>query len=243
MQDTSHLHITFYIDTVEDPKATAEAGVPKFKDVEMVKIMFAGDRNSVLVAPANDTSFCPERREQVPYKEQFPRHYAAFKEQRELHADGTPIDQLPGITGSRIAEFKAQKVFTVEALAAIDGTALGKLGMGAREWKVKAQAWLDKAREGAIDSKLAAQNEALQAQLAAMAETIKQLQKGQASKADDEDDGKVEVVQDGPFAGNTAEDLKRYIQIQTGKGVKGRPGLATLKVMAEELSAQVETSA
>lgn len=243
MQDTSHLHITFYIDTVEDPKATAEAGVPKFKDVEMVKIMFAGDRNSVLVAPANDTSFCPERREQVPYKEQFPRHYAAFKEQRELHADGTPIDQLPGITGSRIAEFKAQKVFTVEALAALDGTALGKLGMGAREWKVKAQAWLDKAREGAIDSKLAAQNEALQAQLAAMAETIKQLQKGQASKADDEDDGKVEVVQDGPFAGNTAEDLKRYIQIQTGKGVKGRPGIATLKVMAEELASKAEADA
>jgi hypothetical protein len=243
MQDTSHLHITFYIDTIEDPAATAREGVPKFKDVEMVKIMFAGDRNSVLVAPASDTSFCPELREQIAYREQFPRHYAAFKEQRELHADGTPIDQLPGITGSRVAEFKAQKVFTVEALAAIDGTALGKLGMGAREWKMKAQSWLDKAREGAIDSKLAAQNEALQAQLAAMAETIKALQKAGSPKAEDEDDGKIEVVTEGPFAGNTAEDLKRYIQIQTGKGVKGRPGLATLKTMAEELAAAAEASA
>jgi hypothetical protein len=153
-----------------------------------------------------------------------------------MHADGTPVDQLPGITGSKVAEFKAQKVFTVEALAALDGTALNRLGMGAREWKVKAQNWLEKAKEGAIDSKLAAQNEQLQAQLAAMQETIRQLQAGGMAKAEDDGEPKIEVVTEGQFQGNTAEDLKRYIQIQTGKGVKGRPSLATLKTMAEELA-------
>lgn len=234
MQDTSHLHITFYVETVEDARATAEAGFPKFKDVEMVKIMIAGDRNSVLVAPANDMSFCPERREQMPYKEQFPRHYAAFREQRELHADGTPIEQLPGITGSKAAELKAQKVFTVEALAALDGTALNRLGMGARELKGRAETWLTRAREGAIDSKLAAQNEALQAQLDAMRETIRNMQTGQS--VDMDEPAKIEVVTEGRFVGHSSDDLKRYIQTHTGKGLKGRPSLATLKSMAEEIA-------
>lgn len=235
MKDTSHLHITFYVETVEDARATAEAGFPKFKDVEMVKIMIAGDRNSVFVAPANDTGFCEVERRQVAWKDQFPRHYAAFREQRELHADGTPLEQLPGITGSKVAELKAQKVFTVEALAALDGTALNRLGMGARELKTRAETWLSRAREGAIDSKLAAQNAALQAQLDAMRETIRAMQTGQS--VDMDEPAKIEVVTDGRFAGHSADDLKRYIQGHTGKGLKGRPSLATLRTMAEEIAA------
>lgn len=242
MQDTSHLHIEFFVQTQEDAKATREAGFPKFKDVEMVRVRFVGDRNQELVAPADDVTFCPEQRIQLTYKDQFPRHYAAFKENRGNLVDGTPLEELPGITGSKVAEFKAQKVFTIESLAQLDGTQLNRLGMHAREWKNRATKWLSDAKEGAIDAKLAAQNADLQEQLKAMAAQIALLSGNGAPVVEDKTP-KIEVVQTGHFAGHTADDLKRFIQTKTGTGVKGRPSLNTLMTMAEDLVAKEELSA
>jgi len=238
MEDTSHLHIEFFSQTVEDEVATAQLGIPKFKDVEFVRIKYVGDKHSELVAPASDQTFCPERREQIMWKEQFPRHYAAFAENRSILVDGTPLDELPGITGSRVAEFKAQRVFSVEALAGLDGTLLQRLGPGAREWKGKAETWLMKAREGALDTKLAAQNAQMQDQLASLRAQIEAM----GGKATDEP-VKAEVVTEGKFIGHSAGDLRRYIEATTGTKVKGNPKLATLKTMAEEVANAAEINA
>jgi len=238
MQDTSHLHIEFFSQTVEDAAATAQAGIPKFKDVEFVRIKYVGDKHSELVAPANDFTFCPERREQIMWKEQFPRHYAAFVENRATLVDGTPLDELPGITGSKVAELKAQRVFSIEALAGLDGTLLQRLGPGAREWKGKAETWLAKAREGALDTKLAAQNAQMQEQLAALRAQIEAM--GATPSAEPV---KAEVVTEGRFIGHTASDLRRYIEATTGSKVKGNPKLATLTAMAEEVAGVAEISA
>lgn len=238
MQDTSHLHIEFFSQTVEDAAATAQLGLPKFKDVEFVRIKYVGDKHSELVAPANDFTFCPERREQIMWKEQFPRHYAAFVENRATLVDGTPLDELPGITGSKVAELKAQRVFSIEALAGLDGTLLQRLGPGAREWKGKAEAWLMKAREGALDTKLAAQNAQMQEQLAALKAQIEAM--GGTPSAEPV---KAEVVTEGRFVGHTASDLRRYIEATTGSKVKGNPKLATLTAMAEEVASAAEIKA
>jgi hypothetical protein len=190
------------------------------------------------VAPASDQTFCPERREQIMWKEQFPRHYAAFAENRSILVDGTPLDELPGITGSRVAEFKAQRVFSVEALAGLDGTLLQRLGPGAREWKGKAETWLMKAREGALDTKLAAQNAQMQDQLASLRAQIEAM----GGKATDEP-VKAEVVTEGKFIGHSAGDLRRYIEATSGTKVKGNPKLSTLKTMAEEVANAAEINA
>ena len=242
MQDTSHLHIEFYIETVEDEAASRAEGIPKFKDVEMVKVKFVGDNKSVLVNPAHSVSYDPDERRQMTYAERFPRHYAAFKESNAEYVDGTPINQLPGIIASRIAEFKAQQIHSIEALARLDGPQLSKLGMHGREWKTKAQDWLEKAKEGALESRLAAQNDELKAQLKEMQNQIAAMQSGPAPKASKED-GKIEVVQEGRFAGHTASDLRTYIKELAGTSVKGNPSLATLKTMAEELAATAEAAA
>jgi hypothetical protein len=238
MQDTSHLHIEFFSQTVEDAAASAQLGVPKFKDVEFVRIKYVGDKHSELVAPADDFTFCPERRMQVRWKDQFPRHYAAYAENRSVLIDGTPLDELPGITGSRVAEFKAQRVYTIEALAGLDGTLLQRLGPGAREWKGKAESWLMRARDNAVDTKLAQQNAAMQEQLASLRAQIEAM----GGKATDEP-VKVEVVTEGRFIGHSASDLRRYIEATTGSKVKGNPKLATLKTMAEEVAGAAEIDA
>lgn len=239
MEDTSHLHIEFFVDTVEDAKATRESGFPRFKDQEMIRIRMVGDKNTVLVNPADAISYDPEAREQMTYKQRFPRHYAAFLAGREYHGDGTPIDQLPGITGAKIAEFKGQNIHTIEALAQMDGPTLNKLGMFARDWKDKASGWLEKAKESALDSKLAQQNEALQAQLRIMQEKLAQIESDRGEvKPEPKADPKAEVVTEGQFAGHTASDLRTYIKSVSGTAVKGNPSLATLRAMAEDVAAQ-----
>jgi hypothetical protein len=238
MRDTSHLHIEFYVATEEDEKASRETGMPKFKDTEMVRIKFVGDRNQEIGAPAHSLSFDPDERMQMTYAERFPRHYAAFKENRADYVDGTPLDQLPGITGSKIAEFKAQKVFTIEALAQLEGGALTKLGMHARDWKNKAAIWLERAKDGAIEAKLAAQNADLQAQLDEMRKMIAGAgMTGVVSK----DTPKIEVVQHGPFAGHTASDLRTFIKAKGGSW-KGNPGLETLLAMASDIMSAEEAA-
>jgi hypothetical protein len=241
MQDTSHLHIEFFIETIEDEVASAAEGIPKFKDVELIRIKFVGDNKSVLVNPAHSVSYDPDERRQMTYAERFPRHYAAFKESNAEYVDGTPINQLPGIIASRVAEFKAQQIHSIEALAQLDGPQLTRLGMHGREWKTKALTWLEKAKEGALESRLAAQNDDLRAQLKEMQDQFAAMRAGTAMPA--KDDAKIDVVQDGRFAGHTASDLRIYIKELAGTAVKGNPSLSTLKAMAEELAATAEAAA
>jgi hypothetical protein len=236
VQDTSHLHIEFYVTAEEDPVATRAEGVPKFKDVEMVRIRFVGDRNQEVVAPAHAKTFDPEERIECTYAEKFPRHYAAFKETGGGFIDGTPIEELPGITSSKVAEFKAQKVFSIEALAQIEGAALTRLGMFGRDWKNKATAWIAAAKEGAIDAKLAAQNADLMAQLKAMQDRLDAMGAAPAKAKDAEEAPKVPVVEAGPFAGHTAADLRTFVKAKGGT-IKGNPSLDTLLAMAVDIMA------
>lgn len=235
MEDTRHLFIEFFTQAEADELKTRETGLETYTDVEKVKIQFVGDPKSVLVAPAHAMSFDSEARTQMTYAQKFPRHYQAFKEQNADLVDGTPLSELPGITASRIAEFKGKKVNSIEALAQMDGTPLASLGMHGREWKNKAQAWLDKAKDGAVDSKLAAQNEALQGQLAAMAKRLEAMEKGGATSKVPEPAADAETVEDGPFQGWDKSKLRAHIKERTGSAVKGQPALDTLKAMAEEL--------
>jgi hypothetical protein len=62
-------------------------------------------------------------------------------------------------------ELKALGVNTVEQLASLDGTPLKQLGMGGREMKNQAQAYLDNAAGSADVTNLAAQVAALTQQL------------------------------------------------------------------------------
>jgi hypothetical protein len=95
-----------------------------------------------------------------------------------------------------------------------------------------------KAREGALDTKLAAQNAQMQDQLASLRAQIEAM----GGKATDEP-VKAEVVTEGRFMGHTAGDLRRYIEATSGTKVKGNPKLATLKTMAEEVASAAEINA
>jgi phage shock protein A len=76
------------------------------------------------------------------------------------------------MTPALVRNFAVSNIYTVEQLASLSDNAIQAVGMGTREWKTKAQAYLDRAAEGAGASALAAENEQLKNDLAAMKQQL-----------------------------------------------------------------------
>lgn len=236
MDDTKHLHIEFYSKPVENRSKSAAEGRPIFEDVEHVKIRHVGDKNRVNVAPAHEKfRMEPSIGRYITYAEAFPRHYEAFKQGEADMGEGTPISELPFLTNAKRAELKALNVHTAEALANLEGTPLQRLGMGARGLKDQAQAYIDKASDSRLETKLAAENaelrdrmERLEAQLAGADKAI--------AKFDHNGDGKPGGSKaKSVFDDMTVDDLKAFIKDRTGSTPKGNPKKETLVAMCEEV--------
>ena len=253
--DTSHLFIEFKPEKVENPAKTKEAGRPIFDDIELCSIQRVGDQKTWSFHPAEERSIYIRDKggvgRYVTYAECYYEHYKAFKEGLARAQSGTPIEELPFLSSAKRAELKALNIHTAEALAQLDGTPLSRLGMGGREMKNQAQAYLDRAKEGAVDAKLAAQNARLQDEIEKMRETLANVmerlsptaRKKVEAEAEEEEKAEDEKLDERGLPANVAEfedwtddELRAFIKERTGTGVRGQPAHETLVRMAEEAS-------
>jgi hypothetical protein len=136
--------------------------------MEVCDIRFAGSRN-MSTFPAISVSHWnidPESGEQVPvtYAERFQRQYRQFKEQAHQTKAGTPLQYVPFLTEGKRAELRALNIYTVEALAVIDGQELKNLGQYGRDLKNKAQEFIESSKHNAPNLELQAELDALRAQ-------------------------------------------------------------------------------
>lgn len=89
-----------------------------------------------------------------------------FKANEAAHDfGGTPLKMWPRIDRGLQATLNSFNVFTVEALAELSDTNLQNLGMGSRELREQAKAWLEQAKGNSDTSKLVADNENLRLEL------------------------------------------------------------------------------
>ena len=136
------LGVAFYVKAVENPRKSKEAGRPIFDNKEYVHIRFPADNKRELHAPAHDMHYVTHLKRQMTYAERFPEVYKAFKESGETVVNGTPIAELPSLTEAQRAELRAQKIMTVEQLANLPDATIKRMGMGAREMRNQAEAYL-----------------------------------------------------------------------------------------------------
>jgi hypothetical protein len=106
--------------------------------------------------------------------------YAKYIEQykaQEAGSDlgGTPLKMWPRMDRPTVAMLAAVNIFTVEALAGINDTGLQNLGMGARELREQAKAWLENANDTGGISKYIAENETLKDKVAELQDTNRNL--------------------------------------------------------------------
>lgn len=196
--------------TQEDVAASKAEGRPIFKEMEVVEIRIAGDRNYAPVFPAHDI-WVSDHGEPMTYAERFKDAYARFAEGREQVADGTPLSELPFLTEAKRATLRALKIYTAEALAGLNDNKIKSLGGDGHELKAQADAYLKAAKGGAQANAMAAEIETLRAQVAEL-----------SGKGDAPEDGEKEA-------------LKAQIADLTGSRPRGNPSVETLREMLSDL--------
>lgn len=245
---TKHLHIEFKNVAVENRTRSFTEGRPIFDQQEQVHIKFVGDTRKELVAPAHEKCLRdPATNQWVSYAQLYHRHYEAFKTGEAAVGEGTPISELPFLTEARRAELRALHIHTAEALTQLEGTNLSRLGMFGRELKEQAKAYIERARETALESRLSAENATLKAQIDALTLQVQTMQMPaaatQAREMPDVSDlttAQLSASDESPsaFMGWDDATLKAFIKERTGATPKGHPSHQTLVRLAEEAHAK-----
>lgn len=229
MAPTTGMVITFRNHVIPDEVASKAQGRPIFRDMEVCDIRLAGQR-ALYTFPATETEPNATRAagHEISYAEVYSEQYKAFKSGESQPAGGTPLSEAPFLTEGKRRELKALGVHTVETLAAIDGTPLKHLGVGGREMKTQAQAYLANAAGAADVTGMAATIASLQQQL----EDQRELMASFANR------GVRPAVEPGPAGedegpGVTLDDLtdaqlKSFIKDRSGEPVRGNPSRETL---------------
>lgn len=170
--DIDSLAIQFFTEAKEDRAESEKLGRKVFKDVDMIRIKWVGDRGRELIAPAD--AQCTAYKDGVlvhtTYAEKHAVHYEKFKAGQE-QIIGIPLEMMEWVTPSKRAELKAVNVRTVEQLAGMSDRDLKKLGVGYRELREEAQGHLARATDEGARAVLEARIKELEARLAAGEQT------------------------------------------------------------------------
>jgi hypothetical protein len=220
---------------IKNEGRSIKEGRPIYDDMEICEIRFAGSRN-VSVFPAlafSHWTIDPETQEQiaVTYAERFQRQYRQFKEHTMQTKSGTPLAQVPFLTEARRAELRALNIYTIEALAQVDGQELKNLGSYGRDLKNKAIEFIADAKVGAPTAEMMAELEALRARNQILEEDNKLM-----ATATEKDD----VKTGGPFDHMSVDMLRDFIKTNTGHMPHGSLNRKTLVRMATEAQQKVD---
>ena len=154
----------FFVKFEANPRKSELEGRPICDEVELCRILIAGDNQNEHVEPVTEATI-----------RRFPEAYAAWKAGRKKRLiEGTPLRQWPAIPAIKVAELEALNVFSVEALAGLADNLLGR-GFDLRDWRTKAQAWLDQAKDTAAVMRYAAEAERMRDEVKRMADDIKRM--------------------------------------------------------------------
>jgi len=204
---------------------TAKEGRPIYDDMEVVEIRFPGRRDwqPFPASAFSHWALDPQTGGQTPisYAERFSRQYRQFKEHSSQTKAGTPLDHVPFLTEARRAELRALNIYTVEALASVDGQELKNLGTGGRDMKNAAMEFIATARANAPNTQLAAEVEALRARNQVLEDDIAAAKKAAQNGAAE-------------FEDMTEDQLREFIKTQTGHAPQGNLNRKMLMRMAAD---------
>ena len=142
-------YITFEVRAVEDRNASIESGQYKTRDEEFVLVTPQGSKDRIeRVASEWFTSLeeqVKQNRMPADWVRQFRGAFEAWRQGKEIPIEGTAILTWPVLSPSQIRSCIDAQVRTVEDLAAANEETIGRIGMGGRALKEKAQTWVTSA--------------------------------------------------------------------------------------------------
>lgn len=233
MNEEKNLHPRFFTDGVKDEVASKKEGRPVFKNVEFVEVMIAGNRQLKPIFPAHSVWKSMEvdgEFREITYAERFRDAYRKFKEQGVTSESGTPVEELTFIDTAKRMELRALNIYTAEALAGLADRDLKALGMGGRDLREQAKAYLNKAKDTASATQMQAENDALKQRIA---------QLEAAANQSPQVEPEIEPIDWSTF---TDDEIKQLIKQVKGKAPTGTPSRETLERMANEANAELEAA-
>lgn len=163
-QTDASLAVRFFMFPVLLEKESEAAGIPKYRDIEMLEVRIAGDRNSVIHRKVKDED-----------KIRFRNKYENFKSSIENTMEGTLLNQFPFITASQIEEYKHLNIFTAEQLISIPDGHMHKLGHTGRALINKVKAYMESAKDSAFVTKVISENETLKREMELLKKQMQQI--------------------------------------------------------------------
>lgn len=235
----------FFMLPVHNEVESRKQGRPIFDDIEVCEISLAANRQTKGVFPAHEVfksvrDLSTGEVNQITYAIEYNAQYLKFKNNEVQGVTGTPLSELPFLTQARRKELQALHIHTAEALAALDSMPLKQLGMGGREHKNQAQAYLDNAKGSANIVELAAQNAMLMQRLAALEGKQNQPEGAGDDYVPAEPVAAPEDPNVSPFFVMESDDIKNWISEATGERPRGNPSHATLVAKADEINAAIK---
>jgi len=158
----SKLFVVFYKATELNEAKSLEAGRPVHDEVDLVKIIIPGQRDSV-VAKAD-----------YGYQSRFPKQWAQYKAKADQIGSGTPLSEVTWLSLAQVADLRAMNVHTVEQLANLPDSS-AHVFMGFQGLKQRAAAFLEAAAGNAPLLKLQSELESRDAKIAELEAAVAQL--------------------------------------------------------------------
>lgn len=157
------LFVEFFYKAVYQGALSEQEGRPIHKQEKFIRITTPGAKTVI------------ERKVSEQDKQRFARRWEAFERGEDAPQDGMPLEQWPLLGVDQVADLKALKIYTVEQLAAMSDAHLHNIGLGGRQLRAKAQAFIDAAKGSADITQLAAENERLKEELKSLKAQIEDL--------------------------------------------------------------------
>ena len=152
----SRLHVTFYKKAVLNRYKSDQEGRPIFDEKDYVRIITPGDTKTIIDCPVA-----------MSHRQRFHVQWDRYNKNQVQSVSGTPLEAWPQMSVGQVAELKAMNVSTVEQLASMPDNLAQRI-MGSHELRRRAQAYLDAAASESHNSKLAAELEKRDSEIAAL---------------------------------------------------------------------------
>lgn len=164
------LYVEFYRKPILHPGKSTEAGRAVFIETDCIRIFVPGDKTSVVDRPVNSMD-----------AERFADRYNKWKAGQEEAVTGTPLSALPGMTPSKVEEYKYFKVMTVEQLAEANDN-LGQKFMSFQSDKQRARNFLEVAKNNAPIEQMKTELEKRDAEIENLRSMVEALQANVVTK-------------------------------------------------------------
>ncbi len=231
--DERDLQVTpvFKVIQVEDINASEREGHLMMKTREVVEVRIAGHRD-VKVFPS-DAVWRRDGNKAITYAERWPEQYAAYHNGDSQQALGTPLEMLRphGISDAMVSVCRALKIYSIEALHALEGQGVKALGMNGNRLKDAARQFM---AERQTSAQALSEVEALKARIAELEAAGSKVDVPAQAPTEAEIDEAV-AASDAEFSDMSDDDIKTEIAELAGSRPRGTPTRETLENSLREL--------